>query len=221
MGTPQPLLSFIFGHFKQISSQFLQQICEKCPSSIRFRDSKPLHLEHESPPMTTRPGLPDVLHKLDNDIFYFTLMMFTTECIIIVWCKNTNYGQNFYCAPTMVISFASQYVDIASSNPFICWLFPDNNLSQNWHICLRIRFLPTQICWFESHNIFQLFCYQLHCFVMTTNKRKNSPSLRFRMYSFFITLLSLTSNKLLSQFVSLHQVWSKNQLNLRLCYRQV
>ena len=107
MGTPQPLLSFIFGHFKQISSQFLQQICEKCPSSIWCRDSKPLPLEHESPPMTTRPGLPDVLHKLDNDIFYFTLMMFTTECIIIVWCKNTNYGQNFYCAPTMVISFAS------------------------------------------------------------------------------------------------------------------
>ena len=58
IGKPQPLLSFIFGLFKQTSSQFLQQICEKCPCSIRRQESNPLPLEHESPPMTTRPGIP-------------------------------------------------------------------------------------------------------------------------------------------------------------------
>ena len=31
---------------------------EKCPSSIRCRDSNSQPLEHESPPITTRPGLP-------------------------------------------------------------------------------------------------------------------------------------------------------------------
>ena len=29
-----------------------------CPSSIQHWDSNPLPLEHESPPITTRPGLP-------------------------------------------------------------------------------------------------------------------------------------------------------------------
>ena len=33
-------------------------ICEKCPSSIQCRDSNSQPLEHESPPITTRPGLP-------------------------------------------------------------------------------------------------------------------------------------------------------------------
>ena len=43
---------------KQTSLQFLQQINVKtCPSSIWCRDSKPRPLEHESPPITNRPGL--------------------------------------------------------------------------------------------------------------------------------------------------------------------
>ena len=59
MGQPRPLLSLIFVLVKQTSLQFLQQIyVEKCPSSIRCRDSNPRPLEHESPPITTRPGLP-------------------------------------------------------------------------------------------------------------------------------------------------------------------
>ena len=58
-GQPRPLLSFIFGLFKQTSLQFLQQIQEKkCPSSIWCRDLNPQPLEHESPPITTRPGFP-------------------------------------------------------------------------------------------------------------------------------------------------------------------
>ena len=57
MGHPRPLLSFIFGLFKQ-TLQFYNNICEKCPSSIRYRDSNPRPLERESPPITTRPGLP-------------------------------------------------------------------------------------------------------------------------------------------------------------------
>ena len=62
MGQPRPLLSFIFGLFKQTSLQFLQQIyVKKCPSSIQCQDSNPQPSEHEPPPITTRPGFPQML----------------------------------------------------------------------------------------------------------------------------------------------------------------
>ena len=55
--TPASFL-FIFGPFKQ--TIFTANQCEKmsCPSSIRRRDLNPWPLELESPPITTRPGLP-------------------------------------------------------------------------------------------------------------------------------------------------------------------
>ena len=45
--------------FKKMSHPrhpFLQKKCEKCPSSIWGWDSNPQPLEHESPPVTARPG---------------------------------------------------------------------------------------------------------------------------------------------------------------------
>ena len=48
------LFYHFFSLFKQTSLQFLQQICvKKCPSLY----SNPWPSEHESPPVTTRPGL--------------------------------------------------------------------------------------------------------------------------------------------------------------------
>ena len=59
LGQPRSLLSFLFSRFKQTSLQMLQQInMKKCPSSIQGWDSNPWPSEHESPPITTRPGLP-------------------------------------------------------------------------------------------------------------------------------------------------------------------
>ena len=58
MGQPRQLLSFIFGLFKETSLQFFTtNICGKCPSSIRCRDSNPQPSERESLPITNRPGL--------------------------------------------------------------------------------------------------------------------------------------------------------------------
>ena len=59
-----PCLFFVyFRLFKNIT--ILEQINEKtCPSSIRCWDSKPQPLDHESPPVTTRPGLPPKHHKV-------------------------------------------------------------------------------------------------------------------------------------------------------------
>ena len=58
-GPTQASFSFIFGLFKQISLQFLQQIyVKKCPSSLQCQDLNPRPSEHEFLPITTRPGLP-------------------------------------------------------------------------------------------------------------------------------------------------------------------
>ena len=56
MGRPRPLFN-LFSSF-QTNITILQQInVKKCPSSIQCWDSNPRPLEHESPPITTRPGL--------------------------------------------------------------------------------------------------------------------------------------------------------------------
>ena len=53
------LFFVLFSVFFKQTLQFLQQInVKKCPSSIRRRDSNPRPFEHESSPITTRPGLP-------------------------------------------------------------------------------------------------------------------------------------------------------------------
>ena len=55
MSQPRPLFHFcLFKH----TTIFTTNKCEKCPSSIRRRDSNSRPLEHEPPPVTTRPGLP-------------------------------------------------------------------------------------------------------------------------------------------------------------------
>ena len=48
----------LFLVFSNKHYNFYNNICEKCPSSIRCRDWNPRPLGIESPPVTTRPGLP-------------------------------------------------------------------------------------------------------------------------------------------------------------------
>ena len=64
-----PCLFFcLFSVFSDKHFKFLQQIyVKKCPSRIWCRDSNPRPLECESPPITTRPGLPS------KDIFLTTI----------------------------------------------------------------------------------------------------------------------------------------------------
>ena len=58
MGQPRPLLRW-FSVFSNKHYKFLQKIfVKKCPSSVQCRDSNSWSLERESPPITTRPGLP-------------------------------------------------------------------------------------------------------------------------------------------------------------------
>ena len=53
MGQPRPL----FVYFRSFQTN-ITNFYNKCPSSIRCRESNPRPLERESFPITTRPGLP-------------------------------------------------------------------------------------------------------------------------------------------------------------------
>ena len=63
MGYPPPLYC-LFSSFQTNITIFITNICEKCPSSIWY----PRPSGHESPPITTRPGLPPQTNK-DGDMF--------------------------------------------------------------------------------------------------------------------------------------------------------
>ena len=60
MGQPRPLFH-LFSSFQTCITNFTNfttnRYVKKCPSSIQCRDSNSQPLEHESPPITTRPGL--------------------------------------------------------------------------------------------------------------------------------------------------------------------
>ena len=61
MGQPRPQFVY-FRSFSNKHYKFLQQIdVKKCPFSIWYRDSNPRPLEHESLPITTRPGSRPIL----------------------------------------------------------------------------------------------------------------------------------------------------------------
>ena len=59
MGQPRPLFHLFLSFQTCIQAIFTtSRYVKKCPSSIRYRDSNSRPLEHESPPITTRPVLP-------------------------------------------------------------------------------------------------------------------------------------------------------------------
>ena len=59
-GPSSTYFPFIFGPFKTNNTNFTRNKSQKCPSSIKWRDLNPRPSEHESPPITTRPGLPAI-----------------------------------------------------------------------------------------------------------------------------------------------------------------
>ena len=68
MGQLRPLFVYCRS-FQTSNTYFTTNQCEKCPSSIRCRDSNPQPFEHESSPITTRPG--HVMFLLHNFLILF------------------------------------------------------------------------------------------------------------------------------------------------------
>ena len=96
--------SFIFGlsnkHYK-----FLQQIyVKKCPSSIWCWDSNPRPSGHESPPITTRPGLPPSL-ILQQFILTMCKKIFYSSNLIKNYCETNFLSTGF----TSGVEFHSQF----------------------------------------------------------------------------------------------------------------
>ena len=80
---PRPLFS-LFSSFQAIITIFTANICEKM--SIQYTwcwDSNPQPSGHESPPFTTRPGLPPIdyylVHGCISPIFFLTIEKAQTQ----------------------------------------------------------------------------------------------------------------------------------------------
>ena len=58
------LFYHLFSSFQKLITIFTTNKCEKCPSSIRSRDLNSQLLEHESTPITIRPGLPPKVFQI-------------------------------------------------------------------------------------------------------------------------------------------------------------
>ena len=63
---PFPASFRLFSSFQTNITIFTTNEFEKCPSSIQRWDSNPQPLEHESPPITTRLGLPPKAAKVSQ-----------------------------------------------------------------------------------------------------------------------------------------------------------
>ena len=80
------LASFcLFSSFQTNISIFITKKCEKSPSSIWWWDSNPWPLEHESPPITTRPGLPPLTIFLWTVVIEVDQKSFTKNSCRLFW----------------------------------------------------------------------------------------------------------------------------------------
>ena len=132
MGQPRPLFLFIFGLFKQTSLQFLQQICEKCPSSIRCRDSNPRPLKRESLPFTTRPGLPpwaQTVMQLRKKESWRKLRGFFILIVLLTHQETEEKGPHQVFSPLANISFRKQSGFICEG-PNGCWTVSEGSRTQ-------------------------------------------------------------------------------------------
>ena len=77
MGQPRPPLHLFVSFQTHITIFSTNRYVRKCPSSIQCRDSNTWPLEHESPPLTTRPGLsPMCLFFFSSPTLHFWKILF-------------------------------------------------------------------------------------------------------------------------------------------------
>ena len=114
MGHPQPLFCLFSSIQINIFTIFTTNICEKCPSSIHCWDlNSPLSV-HDSPQMTTRPGLPPICfsilcsfrHQIEQtfEISYFLknspYVDFLLKC-----CTNRPLAVKLFAIQVFILSF--------------------------------------------------------------------------------------------------------------------
>ena len=99
-----PIPASFIGYFRSFQTKKITaNICEKCPSSKWCGDLNPQPLEHESPPVTTRPGLPPFkLYCLWGDLTW------REECwskyeLCITYEKMKHGDVNIFNVPIMIL----------------------------------------------------------------------------------------------------------------------
>ena len=86
MGQPRPLFHLFLSFQTHITIFTTNRYVKKCPSNIWCQDSNSWPLAHESPPITTGPGLPNldfalcilsswIVHKLAESILCIELLI--------------------------------------------------------------------------------------------------------------------------------------------------
>ena len=120
MGHPW-LLFHLFSSFQTNITIFTKNKCETCPSSILWWDSNPQPSEHETPPITIRPGLPGRvvmlrwfnalwLAKKSCDLTWSIKMLGGNEALWVIqvtwWFLTNQRGYLLSCYISNVTSFS-------------------------------------------------------------------------------------------------------------------
>ena len=108
MDHPRPLFR-LFLSFQANITILTTNKYEKCPSSIWCWDSNPQPLGHESPPITTRPGLPllNCCQSLSL-IFLFSSknMLKTVDSLALLW---PSYSPSYTMLPILYFLYSFLY----------------------------------------------------------------------------------------------------------------
>ena len=98
-GPTRPLFR-LFSFFQTNITFFITNKCEKCPSRKQHYDSNLRPLEHESPPITTKPGLPPIFNQsfallslLEKILALFALFQPITSLFSSKMCRNNLASQ--------------------------------------------------------------------------------------------------------------------------------
>ena len=137
-----PGLFFIFLQSLQKNNTiFTTNHCEKmsCPSSIQCRDSNPWPLEHESAPITTRPGLPP-------KFFILVIICFLHFLVLIIWFVGSSipFRQKHFCGcwdRTWGRSHWRRWMGSSKCDRFVGW---QQRLSHYTHAETNLNIIPNQ-----------------------------------------------------------------------------
>ena len=128
MGQPRPLFH-LFSSFQTYITIFQQKNLKKCPFSIRCHDSNSWPLEHESPLITTRPGVPPVsmlllsltfiasiglLYKTkipsSYETVFFCILVFLSVAVAIIWTCMVKWSVNWPSTSTIWVQTPQFFV---------------------------------------------------------------------------------------------------------------
>ena len=74
-----------FWSFQTINTNLQQINVKKCPSSIRCRDSNSQPSDYESPPLTTKPGLPPQTVCFISKIIFFNILLGANSGLFFIY----------------------------------------------------------------------------------------------------------------------------------------